>query len=51
MTRLDFAEDIALLSSSKDLMQSKLYSLIMYAIQTGLKINAEKNNRNAAQCQ
>ena len=42
---LDFADDIALLSSSKDHMQNKLNSLNNYATQMGLKINAGKTNK------
>ena len=42
LDELDFADDIALLSSSKDHMQNKLNSLNNYVTQTGLKINAGK---------
>ena len=41
---LDFADDITLLSSSKDHMQNKFNSLNNYATQTGLKINAVDNS-------
>ena len=48
---LDFADDIALLSSNKEQMQDKLNLLISYAAKTGLKINTGKTKvmrRNAS---
>ena len=39
---LDYADDIALISSNKDQLQRKLNKVSKYALSTGLKINASK---------